>query len=405
MRKRRKVILLMVAGLFALVVVVAGFALALAWTSIGKLPTGARLARIAASPNYRDGRFRSPVPVRAYSLADLRQMARDYSGNQQRVPAEPPPTERRHRADFAVPPASGLRITWLGHSSVLVEIDGLTVLLDPVFSERLSPFTFAGPKRFFPSSLPADEVPILDAAIISHDHYDHLDRAGILTLEPRTARFVVPLGVGSHLEYWGVPPEKIVELDWWEELRVADRLRLVACPARHFSGRGGPGDRTEWASFAIIGPRHRVFFSGDTGPMPLFAEVGNRLGPFDVTLIKIGAYGRGWPDIHVDPEQAVELHEQVRGRLLVPVHWGTVNLSYHGWTEPAERVIVAARQRGVALAIPRPGEMLEPVEPPAEPPPVQRWWPDIPWEHGPARDATADRRGHRPRTGKGLAWQ
>jgi L-ascorbate metabolism protein UlaG (beta-lactamase superfamily) len=378
-----------VAGLAGLAVVAAGVALALAWTSIGKLPAGARLARISASPNYRDGRFRSPVPVRPYSLADLRQMLRDYSGGQQRVPAEPPPVEKRRRADYAVPPASGLRITWLGHSSALIEIDGATVLLDPVFSERLSPFTFAGPKRFFPSPLALDEVPPLDAVIVSHDHYDHLDRTSVLALEPRTARFVVPLGVGAHLEYWGIPPEKIVELDWWEELRVSDGVRVVECPARHFSGRGGPGDRTEWASFAIVGPRHRVFYSGDTGPMPQFAEVGERLGPFDVTLIKIGAYGRGWPDIHVDPEQAVELHEQVRGRLLVPVHWGTVNLSYHGWTEPAERVIVAARRRGVALAIPKPGEMLEPAALPAEPPPVRRWWPEIPWEHAPDHAASA----------------
>ncbi len=380
-----------VAGLLALALVAAGVALALAWTSLGKRPAGARLARIAASPNYRDGRFRSPVPVRPYSLADLRQMMRDYSGGQQRVPAEPPAVERRHRADYAVPPSSGLRITWLGHSSVLVEIDGATLLLDPVFSKRLSPFTFAGPRRFFPSPLAVDEMPALDAVIVSHDHYDHLDRASILALEPRTERFVVPLGVGSHLEYWGVPPEKIVELDWWEEQRLTDTVRVVECPARHFSGRGGPGDRTEWASFAIIGPRHRVFSSGDTGPMPQFAEVGERLGPFDVTLIKIGAYGRGWPDIHVDPEQAVDLHEQVRGRLLVPVHWGTVNLSYHAWTEPAERVIVAARRRGVALAISRPGEMLEPAALPAEPAPVHRWWPEIPWEHGSARAADASR--------------
>jgi L-ascorbate metabolism protein UlaG (beta-lactamase superfamily) len=380
-----------VAGLAALALAAVGVALALAWTSLGKLPAGARLARIAASPNYRKGRFRSPVPVRPYSPADLRQMLRDYSGGQQRVPAEPPPVETRHAADYAALPASGLRVTWLGHSSVLVETDGARVLLDPVFSERLSPFTFAGPRRFFPSPLAVDEVPPLDAVIVSHDHYDHLDRASVVALAPRTARFVVPLGVGSHLEYWGVPPERIVELDWWEEVRLAEGGRVVECPARHFSGRGGPGDRTEWASFAIVGPRHRVFYSGDTGPLPQFAEVGERLGPFDLTLIKIGAYGRGWPDIHVDPEQAVELHEQVRGRLLVPVHWGTVNLSYHGWTEPAERVIVAVRRRGASLAIPRPGELLEPAALGAEPALVHRWWPDIPWEPAAAREVAGNR--------------
>jgi L-ascorbate metabolism protein UlaG (beta-lactamase superfamily) len=312
-------------------------------------------------------------------------MLRDYRGEQQRVPVQPLVPELRHRADFARPPSSGLRITWLGHSSVLVEIDGFTMLLDPIFSERLSPLGFVGPKRFFPSPIAIEELPALDAILVSHDHYDHLDRASVLKLESRTEHFVTPLGVGSHLEYWGIPPSKLVELDWWEEFRLGGALRLIACPARHFSGRMGLGDRTEWVSFALVGPEHRVFFSGDTGPMPEFSELGQRHGPFDVTLIKIGAYGRGWPDIHVNPEQAVALHELVRGRLLLPVHWGTLNLSYHGWTEPVERLILAARERGVTLAIPRPGEMLEPVMPGQAPLPVRRYWPDIPWERASER--------------------
>jgi L-ascorbate metabolism protein UlaG (beta-lactamase superfamily) len=377
--------------LAALLLVVPGVLLALSWTSLGKLPSGARLARIGASPNFRDGRFANPVPVRSYALADVLQMVRDYRGGQQRVPAEPLAIEPRHRADYASLPAAGLRITWLGHSSVLVELDGTRVLLDPIFSERLSPLPFVGPRRFFPSPLAVEDLPPLDAVVISHDHYDHLDRASVLALASRTERFVTPLGVGSHLEYWGIPPEKIVELDWFEEVRAGGGVRLISCPARHFSGRALLGDRTQWASFAMVGPRHRVFFSGDTGFMPQFAGVGERYGPFDVTLVKIGAYGRGWPDIHLDPEQAVEVHELVRGRWLVPVHWGTVNLSYHAWTEPAERLVVAARERGVALAIPRPGELLEPGAPPAEPPAVKRHWPQIAWERAPDRRPRAER--------------
>jgi L-ascorbate metabolism protein UlaG (beta-lactamase superfamily) len=151
---------------------------------------------------------------------------------------------------------------------------------------------------------------------------------------------------------------------------------VVACPARHFSGRALRGDQTLWASFALLGARSRVFFSGDTGPLPELEKVGERYGPFDVTLIKVGAYGRGWPDIHVDPEQAVELHQLVRGRILLPVHWGTVNLSYHGWTEPAERVVLAARRAGVELRMPKPGQMLEPSRPRAP----AHWWPELPWE-------------------------
>lgn len=374
----------MLAVALALVVAALGVLLALAWTSLGKAPSGERLARLRASPSFRDGRFASPVPVRGTSLSDLAQMARDYRGDQQRVPAAAPPFERRRRTDYDAPPASGLRLTWLGHSSALVELDGARILVDPVLADDpLSPLSFVGPRRFFPSPLALAEVPPLDAVVISHDHYDHLDRATVLALASRTRRFVTPLGVGSHLAYWGIPPDQIVELDWGEEL-LSGWLRIVALPARHFSGRVLLGDRTQWASFAFLGPRHRVFYSGDTGFMPQFAEVGARHGPFDLTLVKIGAYGRGWPDVHLDPEQAVEVHELVRGGWLVPVHWGTLNLSYHGWTEPAERVIVAARARGVALVVPRPGELLEPGAPPAAPPPVPRWWPEVPWERAPA---------------------
>jgi L-ascorbate metabolism protein UlaG (beta-lactamase superfamily) len=376
----------------ALLLVAGGVALAFAWTAMGRVPSGARLARIDRSPNYRDGKFQNPVPVRAtFSASATWQMVRDYRNDQQRVPSAPLVFEPRRRADFDSPPRSGLRVTWLGHSSVLVEIDGAAVLMDPVFSERLSPVPFAGPTRFFPSPVAVEALPPLRAVVISHDHYDHLDRETVLALVQKTERFVTPLGVGSHLEYWGVPPEKIVELDWWEEFRTTDGLRLVACPARHFSGRGFLGDRTQWASIALVGPRHRVFYSGDTGPMPQFAEVGERLGPFDVAFIKIGSYGRGWPDIHVDPEQAVELNRQVRGKLLFPVHWGTVNLSYHSWTEPAERVIEAARAAGVALAIPRPGELFEPDPASGAPPPIRRFWPEIPWERGPAATKAAVR--------------
>ena len=389
MKTARRRALTIAAGLLGVLLVAGGVVLALAWTSLGALPSGARLARIAASPNHRAGAFQNPAPVRPYSLRDFWGMARDYAGGQQRIPAEPVPVEVRRRADYASPPASGLRLTWLGHSSVLVEIDGARILLDPVFAERLSPVSFAGPRRFFPSPLPVEELPPLDAVVVSHDHYDHLDRSTVLALAGRTPRFVTPLGVGSHLESWGIAPDRIVELDWWEEVLLGPGVRLAACPARHFSGRALLGDRTLWASFAIVGPRHRVFFSGDTGPMPQFAEVGERYGPFDVTLVKIGAYGRGWPDIHVDPEQAIDLHALVRGRLLVPVHWGTVSLSYHAWTEPAERLLVAARARGTGVAIPRPGELLEPGNPSSEAPQVRRWWPEVPWERGPERGAFA----------------
>ncbi|WP_424521163.1 MBL fold metallo-hydrolase, partial [Rubrivirga sp.] len=178
--------------------------------------------------------------------------------------------------------------------------------------------------------------------MISHDHYDHLDMPTIRALAGRVPRFAVPLGVGAHLESWGVPAASITELDWWDGLEVAG-VRLVSTPARHFSGRGlTDRDQTLWSGWAILGAERRVFYSGDTALSPDFLEVGRRLGPFDMTFIESGAYNDAWADLHLGPEQAVAAHRMVRGELMVPVHWGLFDLALHGWTEPAERVRAAA---------------------------------------------------------------
>ena len=188
--------------------------------------------------------------------------------------------------------------------------------------------------------------------------------------------FIVPLGLGAHLEYWGVSPERIVELDWWERLEVGG-VEVVCAPARHFSGRAMiDRDATLWAGWAFLGQDRRVFFSGDTGMFPGFAEIGARLGPFDVTMMEVGAYNADWPDVHMGPEQAVEAHRMVRGELMLPIHWGTFNLAFHSWVEPVERLLAAAEQAGVQVAVPRPGQSLTL----APPPDVERWWPRTPWQ-------------------------
>ncbi len=285
------------------------------------------------------------------------------------------PARTLETAPFTSQPLSGdtLRVTWMGHASVLVELDGARVLTDPVWSARCSPVSFVGPRRFAPPPVPLAALPPLDAVLISHDHYDHLDRATVTSLarlQPR-ALFLVPLGVGAHLRRWGVPAERIRELGWHQSVRLARApLELIALPARHFSGRGLQGNGTLFASWALIGPRHRVYFGGDTGAFEGHAAIGAAHGPFDATLLPIGAYDESWPDVHLDPEQAVAAHAALRGRFLLPIHWGTFRLALHAWYEPAERLLDAGHAAGIAFAVPRPGETVSPETPGAN----ARWW-------------------------------
>ena len=343
--------------------------------AFGAAPTGQRLARIQRSPHYKDGSFQNPPAplIEKPESSPWPSIKRWVAGHEVRTPPGPMPIVRLTRVAFERTPASGLRATWLGHSSVLVEIDGARILFDPVWARRASPSSLVGPKRHHEPPLPLEELPPLDAILASHDHYDHLDREVVRRLARNPAqsrlRFIVPLGVGAHLERWGVSPERITELDWGESTTVAS-LNITATPARHFSGRGlTDRNHTLWASWSVAGPTHRVFHSGDTGPFPGFADIGTKHGPFDLTLIKIGAYGEGWPDIHLTPEQAVEAHRMLRGDLLLPIHWGTFNLAFHSWDEPAERVVTAA-QTGTRLVVPRPGESIEPASANA----VDMWW-------------------------------
>jgi len=344
------------------------------WSALGKPAEGVRLERMERSPQYRDGRFVNPLPQHERAMWPILKKW-ILAGNTFREPEAPLPVEVRLAEQFAAAP-SDLRITWLGHATLLVEIDGRRILLDPVWGDYASPGRLFGVKRFFEPPLPLAALPPIDAVVLSHDHYDHLNEETIKALRDRVPRFIVPLGVGAHLEYWGVAPERIVELDWWERVEV-EGVEIVCTPARHFSGRSLiDRNATLWASWAILGADQRAFFSGDTGLFPGFSEIGMRLGPFDVTMMEVGAYNADWADIHMGPEQAVQAHQMVRGALMLPIHWGTFNLAFHSWIEPAERLLVAAEAAGIQVAIPRPGESIIP----AAPPPVQPWWPELPWQ-------------------------
>lgn len=344
--------------------------------SAGGLPSDRSISDLERSPNYKDGEFVNGIPAEEPQI--FKALKEWVKGADHTVPDGQVPVVRRKKADFASLPDSGLRITWLGHSTTLVEIDGTRLLLDPVWAERVSPLSWAGPKRFHEPPLLLAELPDVDAVLISHDHYDHLDKDTVVHLADRGHRFVVPLGVGSRLQSWDIPADRIEELDWWDDIRV-NGITVTATPARHFSGRSPVmTDRNEtlWAGFAMTGDQHRVYYTGDTGMFPGFTEIGERLGPFDVTLVETGAYNKLWADLHLGPEQAVQAVKNSRGGLLVPVHWGTFELAMHSWVEPAERLMVAAAQQNVALAIPKPGESLDPSDPPA----LVRWWPEIPWQ-------------------------
>lgn len=308
---------------------------------------------------WHNGRFRNVASTRAASLGEVRKAFRAHRG-QRRKPQGPLPVVTVRQDVLSGPASQALQVTWLGHSSVLIEIEGLRLLTDPVLSERASPVPFAGPKRFTPPALTVAQLPPIDAVILSHDHYDHLDRDTIRALADRVGHFYTTLGVGQRLIAWGVDAKRVTELDWWQETRFGP-LTLAATPAQHFSGRGlRDGNATLWASWVVLGTHERLFFSGDTGMHEGFAQIGERYGPFDLTLVECGAYSETWPNVHMQPEQSIAAHRLVRGKTMMPVHWGTFDLAFHRWDEPAERIRALAAEQGVHLVQPRPGETVRP---------------------------------------------
>ena len=338
----------------------------------GDKVSGARKERVLASPRFIDGAFRNTVPRTPMIKggSSLRTVGEFFFGGQRRTPPAPLPSEDPRPA-WARPVETGLRATWLGHSTVLVEIDGLRVLTDPVWGERASPYSFAGPKRFQPVPVPVSSLPPLDAVIISHDHYDHLDYPTILAPAERDVPFYTSLGVGAHLESWGIPAERIVELDWWESATLPGaELSITAAPSRHFSGRGLLRNATLWSSFAVRSARHSFFFSGDTGLTPEYAEIATRLGPFDLVMLEVGAFHPSWGEIHLGPDNALEALALLGGGSFLPVHWGTFNLAIHAWDDPAETLLEKAPARGVHLVMPRLGAAVEPARVEL----VEPWW-------------------------------
>lgn len=307
----------------------------------------------------RNGRrFLNPVPTKVGGLSVMFKVGpRFFFGSKERSPSRPPGPFHTDPRIYAKLPASGLRITWMGHATSLVEIDGVRVLIDPVWDERAAPTNWAGPKRFFPSPLRLSDLPPLDVVLVSHDHYDHLGAGTIRELARlpavERAQWITPLGVGPLLTQFGMPASRCVELDWMDSVR-AGALEITALPSRHFSGRSLFNRmQTLWASFALIGPRHRLYYGADSGEWQGFSEIGDRFGPFDLSMLEIGASDPLWAQIHMGPDGAVRSYRAMGGKgLLMPIHWGLFDLALHHWKQPIERIWPV---EGLKLWTPTPG--------------------------------------------------
>ncbi len=362
--------------------------------SLERLPREDGGAPELLHPSTRTGRrFDNPIPVRLGGLGlILRMLPRYFAMGEERVPRHTLGPFRTDAAELATA-GKGMRVTWMGHSTLLLEIDGMRVLLDPVWEERAAPFRHFGPRRFFAPPLRLDQLLPIDVVLVSHNHYDHLGARTHRQLarlpEAEGARWITSLGVGADLRRFGVTPERVTELDWTDGVRLApsglaedepgaDRwLEIRAWPARHFSGRS-PRDsfQTLWSSFSFRGPSSSVFFSGDSGPWEGFGPIAAAAGGFDLILLEIGAYDRLWPDVHLGPDCAIRAMQQMlerngRPALLMPIHWGLFNLALHAWDQPIRRLVELSRALGIDLWTPVPGEPTPCLPGVAK---LQPWW-------------------------------
>jgi len=378
------IILLIVLALLAAIVVALVLYFRLA-PRIGGDPAGERLARIQAMPNHTDGKLHNlePTDMNMPATTMLKVMWIMLRGAEGREPAQAIPVEAFDREAWERIPDHEVGIAWFGHSTVLLKIDGLTFLTDPVFGERASTFTFAGPKRFaYTEHMRVSMLPPVDVVLLSHDHYDHLCYETIVDLvvqrmggvahdrPDRPLRFITALGVGAHLEKWGVDPARITELAWWEEAQVGP-VKLTLTPTRHFTGRSLTNRfSTLWGAFVLHGATKRVYFGADSGYTATFKEVGERCGPFDLALLECGAYSEHWPQIHMFPEETAQAALDLKARVLMPIHWGKFALGLHPWKESIERITRVPEGSRPPLLTPRIGTIVAGIDPGRS----ERWW-------------------------------
>ncbi|MCK4838495.1 MAG: MBL fold metallo-hydrolase [Desulfobulbaceae bacterium] len=331
-----------------------------------------REQRIAESPQWNGKIFQNPESVPATEWGKSLKVFWNYFFNKPEgyTPSPTLPAEPFDISQWDGP--RDLQFAWLGHSTFLIKVDDKVILTDPIFSKRAGPFGWLSPARYSKTISSTANLPEVDAVLITHNHPDHLDEDSIQALISKTRRFIAPLAVGKILAEWGVSPEKITELDWWQTKSIDD-LTITAAPAKHTSERGiFDKNKTLWASYGIRGQKHNLYLSGDSGWHEGLSEIGERLGPFDVAFFEIGAYGkiRGWKEVHYTPEQAVKAHQAVRGKLMVPCGWGTFDLALFPWSEPIERFLLAADQADIEYLTPGIGEVVDPGQAGSS----EAWW-------------------------------
>ncbi|MEL7534271.1 MAG: MBL fold metallo-hydrolase [Bacteroidota bacterium] len=368
-----KMIGISIGVIVALVVLIAALFMNLS-PEFGAAPTDSQKANYAKADNYADGKFVNEVEVNmSMSFSNGLKIMRQFLGSDpSRQPSEPQTILSIDPKEVAQNPDTLTRVNWFGHSAFLLQIDGKNLLLDPMLGPSPAPHPLLGTKRYTDElPLEIEELPTIDAVIISHDHYDHLDYGSIAKLKDKVEEFFVPLGVGAHFKAWGVEEAHIHEKNWWDEFEFKG-LTLACTPARHFSGRG-LFDRmtTLWASWVIIGQKDTIYFSGDSSYGPHFKEIGEKYGPFDFAMMECGQYNEMWKDVHMMPEETAQAGIDVKAKLLMPIHWGAFTLALHSWTDPVERVTAKAAELGLPLTTPRIGE---PIILGQSPYPALQWW-------------------------------
>lgn len=326
----------------------------------GGTPSESQKKVYAESGHYKQGKFVNDIPTSmemGFSKMKDLLYAYMFKASDHRQPAAPLPMETLDSAQVANHTDAVAQLTWFGHSACLLELEGKRIFFDPMLGQYAGPHRLLGPARYN-KKLPLEvgQLPHLDAVVISHDHYDHLDYETILVLKEKTDRFYVPLGVSAHLLAWGVAPEAITELNWWDEV-TTDGFTFVCTPARHFSGRGMTNRfSTLWCSWVVRTAHTSIYFSGDSGYGAHFKEIGDRYGPFNFVMMECGQYNELWDNIHMMPEETAQAALDVQTKLLMPIHWGAFTLALHSWTDPAERVTTRAKELGISITTPTIGE-------------------------------------------------